>query len=65
MLSLPLQPAASKIEVEEGAAGKELPKEEQSSFLKNVTRDDLLKSIDGYADKGYEDWIAKNAETEL
>jgi hypothetical protein len=60
-----LEAAASKIEVEEGAAGKELPKEEQSSFLKNVTRDDLLKSIDGYADKGYEDWIAKNAETEL
>jgi hypothetical protein len=29
-----------------------------SSFSKNVTRDDLLKSIDGYADEGYADWIA-------
>ena len=57
-----LEAAASKIEVDEGAVGKELPKEEPSSFSKNVTRDDLLKSIDGYADEGYADWIAKNGE---
>jgi len=57
-----LEAAASKIEVDEGAVGKELPKEEPSSFSKNVTREDLLKSIDGYADEGYADWIAKNGE---
>ena len=42
----------------EGATGGE----KISSFSKNVTRDDLLKSIDGYADEGYADWIAKNGE---
>jgi len=57
-----LEAAASKIEVDEGAVGKEIPKEEPSSFSKNVTREDLLKEIDGYTDEGYADWIAKNGE---
>jgi hypothetical protein len=65
-----LEAAASKIEVEEdlaleGATGKATTSKELSSFEKNVSRKDILKSLDGYKDKGYAEWIEKNAETEL
>jgi hypothetical protein len=49
----------------EGATGKATTSKELSSFEKNVSRKDILKSLDGYKDEGYAEWIEKNAERTL